>query len=109
MPEPLTPPPYRVDDESLADDSDLEVFTAGGPGGQSQVGPVAEAWDGILNPVAPVMDKGMINHRQVTLKRVGSKTIGYGLSDDSKLLGPRVVFHHSGMNHSQTQKSDKKQ
>lgn len=34
MPEPLTPPPYRVDDESLAADCDLEVFTAGGPGGQ---------------------------------------------------------------------------
>src|SRR5438046_2747513 len=32
--EPVRPPPYAVDAAALESDSDLEVFTAGGPGGQ---------------------------------------------------------------------------
>jgi protein subunit release factor A len=34
MPPPERPPPYRVDERSLVADTRVEVFTAGGPGGQ---------------------------------------------------------------------------
>ena len=34
MPAPLRPPPYPVDERSLEAESRVEVFTAGGPGGQ---------------------------------------------------------------------------
>jgi protein subunit release factor A len=34
MPPPLRPPPYAVDERSLEANTRLEVFTAGGPGGQ---------------------------------------------------------------------------
>jgi ribosome-associated protein len=34
MPQPLRPPPYAVDERSLEAETRLEVFTAGGPGGQ---------------------------------------------------------------------------
>ena len=34
MPAPERPPPYATDDAALARDTDVEVFTAGGPGGQ---------------------------------------------------------------------------
>jgi ribosome-associated protein len=34
MPAPLRPPPYATDERSLARDTRIEVFTAGGPGGQ---------------------------------------------------------------------------
>jgi protein subunit release factor A len=34
MPPPLRPPPYAVDERSLVADTRVEVFTAGGPGGQ---------------------------------------------------------------------------
>src|SRR5437868_3476848 len=34
MPAPLHPPPYATGDAALARDTDVEVFTAGGPGGQ---------------------------------------------------------------------------
>jgi len=34
MPPPLRPPPYAVDERSLDADTRVEVFTAGGPGGQ---------------------------------------------------------------------------
>jgi len=34
MPPPERPPPYAVDERSLAADTRVEVFTAGGPGGQ---------------------------------------------------------------------------
>ena len=34
MPQPLRPPPYAVDERSLAADTRVDIFTAGGPGGQ---------------------------------------------------------------------------
>ena len=34
MPPPTRPPPYAVDERSLDADTRVEVFTAGGPGGQ---------------------------------------------------------------------------
>jgi ribosome-associated protein len=34
MPEPLRPPPYALDERSLEAQTRVEVFTAGGPGGQ---------------------------------------------------------------------------
>jgi protein subunit release factor A len=34
MPEALRPPPYATDERSLEADTRVEVFTAGGPGGQ---------------------------------------------------------------------------
>jgi protein subunit release factor B len=34
MPPPLRPPPYAVDERSLESQTRVEVFTAGGPGGQ---------------------------------------------------------------------------
>ncbi len=34
MPLPLHPPPYAVDEDALARDTRIEVFTGGGPGGQ---------------------------------------------------------------------------
>jgi ribosome-associated protein len=34
MPQPLRPPPYAVDERSLEAETRVEVFTAGGPGGQ---------------------------------------------------------------------------
>jgi len=34
MPSPERPPPYATDERALARDTDVEVFTAGGPGGQ---------------------------------------------------------------------------
>ena len=34
MPSPLRPPPYAVDERSLAADTRVDIFTAGGPGGQ---------------------------------------------------------------------------
>src|SRR5215475_9372671 len=34
MPPPERPPPYAVDERSLVADTRVEVFTAGGPGGQ---------------------------------------------------------------------------
>jgi protein subunit release factor B len=34
MPSPLRPPPYATDARSLEADTRVEVFTAGGPGGQ---------------------------------------------------------------------------
>ncbi len=34
MPPPLRPPPYATDERSLEADTRVEVFTAGGPGGQ---------------------------------------------------------------------------
>ena len=34
MPTALHPPPYRTDERSLEADTRVEVFTAGGPGGQ---------------------------------------------------------------------------
>ena len=34
MPSPLRPPPYAVDERSLLGDTRIDIFTAGGPGGQ---------------------------------------------------------------------------
>ena len=34
MPEALRPPPYPIDDESLARDTRVDIYTGGGPGGQ---------------------------------------------------------------------------
>src|SRR3954470_4843175 len=34
MPSPLRPPPYAVDERSLEADTRVDIFTAGGPGGQ---------------------------------------------------------------------------
>jgi protein subunit release factor B len=34
MAAPLHPPPYRVDERALAADTEVDIFTAGGPGGQ---------------------------------------------------------------------------
>src|SRR5436190_4004429 len=34
MPAPIHPPPYRTDERALEQETRLEVFTAGGPGGQ---------------------------------------------------------------------------
>jgi protein subunit release factor A len=34
MPPPSRPPPYALDERSLDDETRVEVFTAGGPGGQ---------------------------------------------------------------------------
>jgi len=34
MPAPTRPPPYRTDEASIAAETEVEVFTAGGPGGQ---------------------------------------------------------------------------
>src|SRR6185503_10862417 len=34
MPSPQHPPPYAVDERSLARDTRVDIFTAGGPGGQ---------------------------------------------------------------------------
>ncbi len=34
MPSALRPPPYAVDEQSLAAETRVDVFTAGGPGGQ---------------------------------------------------------------------------
>ena len=34
MPTPLRPPPYAIDERSLEAETRVEVFTAGGPGGQ---------------------------------------------------------------------------
>src|SRR5437870_2951939 len=34
MPAPIHPPPYRTDERALDEETRLEVFTAGGPGGQ---------------------------------------------------------------------------
>src|SRR5436305_820689 len=34
MPSPLRPPPYAVDERSLAAETRVDIFTAGGPGGQ---------------------------------------------------------------------------
>jgi ribosome-associated protein len=34
MPAPTRPPPYRTDEASITAETEVEVFTAGGPGGQ---------------------------------------------------------------------------
>jgi protein subunit release factor A len=36
MPAPLHPPPYRTDERALEADTDVDVFTGGGPGGQNR-------------------------------------------------------------------------